>query len=95
MSLISWIVRILVILFLIRLLLRFLSGVARGYASPGPSQKPNQPATREGGQLVRDPNCGTYVPVGRALREGSGDNAVYFCSDACRNAWAARKTGVT
>lgn len=93
MSLISWIVRILVILFLIRLLVRFLSGVARGYAAPGPAQKPNQPATREGGQLMRDPNCGTYVAVGRALREGSGDDAVYFCSENCRKAWAARKTG--
>lgn len=95
MSLISWIVRILVILFLIRLVVRFLSGVARGYSAPRPAQKPNQPATREGGQLVRDPNCGTYVAVGRALRQGTGDHAEYFCSENCRNAWAARKTGVT
>ena len=95
MNLIVWIVRILVILFVIRLVFRFLAGVARGYAAPRPAQKPNHPATREGGQLMRDPNCGTYVVVGRALREGSGDNAVYFCSETCRNAWAARKTGVT
>ena len=93
MNLIGWIVRILVILFIIRLVLRFLGGVVRGYSAPGASSRPNHPATREGGQLVRDPNCGTYVAVGRALREGSGDNAVYFCSETCRNEWAARKTG--
>jgi hypothetical protein len=93
MPLISWIFRILLILFVIRLVVRFLSGVARGYNAPRPGHKPNQPATREGGQLVRDPNCGTYVAVGRALRGGSGDNAEYFCSETCRNAWAARKTG--
>ena len=93
MILISWIFRILVILLVVRLVLRFLGGVMTGYSAPGPSRKPNQPATREGGHLVRDPNCGTYVPVGRALRDGSGDNAVYFCSETCRNAWAARKTG--
>lgn len=91
----GWIFRILVILFVIRLLLRFLAGVTRGASAPKSAPKPNQPATREGGHLVRDPNCGTYVAVGRALREGSGDNAVYFCSETCRNAWAARKTGVT
>src|SRR5687768_16791031 len=90
----GWILRILVILFVIRLLFRFLAGVTGGLSgAPGPPPKPNQPATREGGHLVRDPNCGTYVAVGRALREGSGDNAVYFCSETCRNAWAARKTG--
>lgn len=93
MNLIGWIFRILVILFIIRLLLRFLYRLAGAGAAPGPSHKPNQPATREGGHLVRDPNCGTYVAIGRALREGSGDNAVYFCSETCRNAWAARKTG--
>jgi len=93
MNLIGWIIRILLILFVLRLLLRFFAGVVRGYSAPGPSSRPNQPATREGGQLVRDPNCGTYVAVGRALREGSGDNAVYFCSEDCQKAWAARKTG--
>ena len=90
---ISWILRILIILFIIRLVLRFLSRMTGASAGPRPSQKPNQPATREGGQLVRDPNCGTYVPMARALREGSGDNAVYFCSDTCRTAWATRKSG--
>jgi YHS domain-containing protein len=95
MALISWIVRALVILFVIRIGLRFLGGVLTGYSAPGPSPKSNQPATREGGHLVRDPNCGTYVPMGRALREGSGNNAVYFCSETCRNAWAGRKSGVT
>jgi hypothetical protein len=92
MTLISWILRILLILFVIRIALRFLTGLSGATGAPIPSSRPNQPATREGGHLVRDPNCGTYVAVGRALREGSGDNAVYFCSETCRNAWAARKT---
>ena len=93
MILITWIFRILVILFVVRLLLRFLYGLAGGARAPRSAPKPNQPVTREGGQLVRDPNCGTYVPIGRALREGSGDKALYFCSEKCRDAWAARKAG--
>ena len=95
MILIAWIFRILVILFIVRLVLRFLYSMAGGRndGPRRPTSKPNQPATREGGQLVRDPNCGTYIPIGRALREGSGANAVYFCSETCRNAWATRKVG--
>jgi hypothetical protein len=90
MLLISWIVRILVILFLVRLVLRFFAGATRQAGAPRTSRTP---ATREGGHLVRDPNCGTYVPVARALQSGSGDAAVYFCSDTCRQAWATRKAG--
>ena len=92
MNAIVWIFRILLILFLVRLVMRFLGGVITGYSAPGPSRK-STPATREGGHLVRDPNCGTYVAIGRALRQGSGDNTVYFCSEGCRNAWIARKAG--
>jgi uncharacterized protein len=92
MTLIGWIIRVLAILFLVRLVLRFFAGIARGASSPAPGQS-RKPATREGGHLVRDPHCGTYVPIGRALRDGSGEAAAYFCSEACRQAWGARKTG--
>lgn len=93
MALIAWIVRTLVILFLIRIVLRFLTGLGQGAAAPGQARTPNQPSTREGGHLVRDPQCGTYVPMARAIRAGSGDGAIYFCSDTCRQAWAHRKAG--
>jgi hypothetical protein len=94
MALIGWIFRVLAILFLVRIVLRFFAGLTGATPSPGPTRRPNQPATREGGHLVRDPHCGTYVPIARAIREGAGDHAVYFCSDACRTAWvAARKAG--
>lgn len=91
MALIGWIIRILAVLFLIRLVLRMFAGTRRRPAAPGPSRTP---ATREGGHLVRDPHCGTYVPIARALRSGPAADPVYFCSTACRDAWsAARKAG--
>ncbi|MEO6222007.1 MAG: hypothetical protein ABIP90_02070 [Vicinamibacterales bacterium] len=93
MALILWIFRILLILFVIRIVLRFLSRLTGGPSAARTTQKPKQPGTIEGGQLVRDPNCGTYVAVGRALSEGSGDNVVFFCSEDCRHAWATRKAG--
>ena len=90
MAFLGWIIRIIAVLFAVRLVLRLFAGLLR----PAPAQRASsKTATREGGHLVRDPNCGTYVPVARALKSGAGDGAVYFCSDTCRTAWAARKAG--
>jgi hypothetical protein len=44
---------------------------------------------RLGGELVRDPQCGTYVPKNKALAVGSGDATLYFCSAACHDAYTA------
>jgi hypothetical protein len=41
-----------------------------------------------GGELVRDPQCGTYVPKARALTVGTGEKILYFCSAACRDAYS-------
>jgi YHS domain-containing protein len=86
-----WIVRALAILLLIRIILRSLFGsrrpAARAQGAPGPGGRP-QAQERIGGELVRDPNCGTYIPKARALVVGSGDAAQYFCSTECREAYA-------
>jgi uncharacterized protein len=92
MQLLGWIFRILLILFIIRLVLRFLAGAMRPSAPP-PPRAPRTPPTIEGGQLVRDPHCGTYIPISRALRSGPASDPVYFCSAACRDAWASGKAG--
>lgn len=95
MAVLGWIVRIVVVLFAVRLLLRFLASLRGGAAGPAPAQRRSRgPMTREGGRLVRDPQCGTHLPESSALRVGSGANAVYFCSTACRDQWsAARRAG--
>jgi len=85
-----WIVRALAILLLIRMILRGLFGsrpsAARPKGGPGPGGPPRG-QERIGGELVRDPNCGTYIPKTRALVVGSGDSAQYFCSTECRDAY--------
>jgi uncharacterized protein len=83
---IIWIVRILAVLLLVRMILSALFGARRkkstsGSRGPGPAQE------RLGGELVRDPNCGTYVPKARAVISGSGDAALYFCSATCCDAY--------
>ena len=91
MRILFWIVRALAILLLIRIIFRGLFGsrpsAARTQGGPVPGAGPRA-QERIGGELVRDPNCGTYIPKARALVVGSGDAAEYFCSTECRDAYA-------
>ena len=41
------------------------------------------PARLKGEEMVRDPECGTYVVKGRAVTRRIGGAAVFFCSDSC------------
>jgi YHS domain-containing protein len=85
MLLLLWILRALIILLILRYLVAFFG--RRGPASmPRASRKP---AVRAGGTLVRDPQCGTYVPESTAFSISRGGATRYFCSAACRDAWAA------
>jgi uncharacterized protein len=47
--------------------------------------------TRQGEDMVRDPQCGTYVPRGDAVEKTVGGQKHYFCSDRCRDAFVAKK----
>jgi len=85
-----WVVRALAILLLIRMILHALFGArraARTQGAPGAGARARA-QERIGGELVRDPNCGTYIPKARALVVGSGEAAQYFCSTECRDAYA-------
>ncbi len=98
MAILGWILRILAVLLIVRLIFRFLGGLMRGLSGEGQASAPRggrrSSEPRVGGRLVRDPQCGTHVPEANAIRVGSGDTAVYFCSTTCRDQWsAARRAG--
>ena len=79
-----WILRVLIVLFVLRLLLRAI--FPRGIGAPGAAGGPRRTRTeRIGGELVRDPQCGTYIPKARAVVSGTGSKALYFCSTTCRD----------
>ncbi|MEO7190386.1 MAG: hypothetical protein ABI051_04970 [Vicinamibacterales bacterium] len=81
-----WILRILVIMMVLRMIIRSVTGRRR----PAPAaRRPAPRAERPGGTLVRDPQCGTYIPEAKALTLGKGPAALHFCSAACRDKWAA------
>lgn len=93
MALLTWIVRTLVILLILRVVLRLLMPAAAGSRAGARRANPGK-LERAGGALVRDPYCGTYVPQSRALKVGLGANVQYFCSAACRDAFAAAHDSV-
>jgi YHS domain-containing protein len=48
---------------------------------------PPPPAERSsrGEEMVRDPECGTYVPRSDAVRGEKAGRELYFCSARCRD----------
>jgi hypothetical protein len=83
---IGWLFRILLALIILRLVLRAVLGDRRPRARQAP---PRKRVERAGGQLVRDPQCGTYVPQSRAIVAGRGATALHFCSTGCRDQYLA------
>jgi hypothetical protein len=89
-----WIFKIFLVLFLFRLI-RNAFAPAPAQKRPGPSGggRP-QAVERQGGQLVRDPQCGTFVPVSTSIQLSSGKSTLYFCSTTCRDAYRQAQSSV-
>jgi len=77
--------RILIVLFVLRLVLRFLAAAVQGYRE-GPRRPP--PAV----EMVRDRVCGTFLPRTRALAARVDGREQHFCSEACREKALAAAT---
>ena len=88
---VTWIIRILLVLFLIRLVMRAIHRLT-GAQQPRRGRAP-QPIERAGGALVRDPQCGTYIPESNAMTLRSGGETKFFCSAACRDTWVGARRG--
>ena len=96
MTFLTWVVRVLVVLLLIRLAVQLFRGALGSSGRPTSKRSATKPPERIGGALVKDPQCGTFVPKDRAIVHGRGDAAEYFCSTSCRDQWltgATRATG--
>jgi YHS domain-containing protein len=71
-----------VLFYVVRSLLR---SIMEGFRStPGPQSAARQPpAARSGGELKKDPVCGTYVSTAASITRTVKGEVLYFCSKEC------------
>jgi YHS domain-containing protein len=55
-----------------------------------PGGKKPAAGTRDGEEMVRDPQCGTYLPRSDAVTAVIQGRTHHFCSAACREAFTAK-----
>jgi YHS domain-containing protein len=53
--------------------------------APGPSGPPPAPREQSGGELKKDPVCGTFVAVASSVKRNVDGEVIHFCSTACRD----------
>ena len=52
-------------------------------AGGSPGSRPSSPPS--GGELKKDPVCGTFISTATAFQKSVGGQTVYFCSTQCRD----------
>jgi YHS domain-containing protein len=87
-----FVVILLASLLLITVLRSILGVIMRGVAdllkgepdkqAAAPQRRPEVPV---GGELKKDPVCGTFVSTATSLKKTTGGQTVYFCSPECRD----------
>jgi len=73
-----------VLFYVVRGLLR---SIIEGFRStPGPQSAAKQPPVlQSGGELRKDPVCGTYVSTASGITRKVNGEVLYFCSKECRD----------
>jgi len=59
----------------------------RGFSQMAGGGSPPAPAARQqsGGELKKDPVCGTFVAVASSIKSNVDGQVIHFCSTACRD----------
>ncbi len=47
--------------------------------------QPRRPSVPMGGELKKDPVCGTFIATSSAVQKTIGGEVYYFCSPQCRD----------
>lgn len=87
-----FVVVLLVSVLLITILRSVVSMITRGFSDlmkPQSPQSPHGPAVPMGGELKRDPVCGTYIAASASVRKIVKGETLYFCSPECRDKYPA------
>lgn len=81
----------LIIFLFVRSILRNVFGAAGTAARTAarPTAAPPQPTVVAGGELKKDPVCGTYVSTALSVTRSVDGQLVHFCSKSCRDKYRA------
>jgi YHS domain-containing protein len=86
---IRWLlVRFLVPLFVILIARSVIVTIIKTFSqtfTPAPPEPRKTSDSRAGGELKKDPVCGTYVSPGAAVSKRVKGELVHFCSNECRD----------
>lgn len=75
---------LLLFLFLRSIIVSFLSNRRRA------QNVPRQTPIQAGGELKKDPVCGTYVSVAASVTRSVNGQVLHFCSKECRDRYGVR-----
>jgi YHS domain-containing protein len=81
----TFLVEFLLPLLLFLLVRNMLRGFFAGSQPRRAMQQPQAPSVPLGGELKKDPVCGTYISAATALQEKVKGETLYFCSKECRD----------
>jgi YHS domain-containing protein len=75
---------------LVRAVIRSIFQGFKNAAAPPPQAAPRRaPAVQSGGELKKDPVCGTYVSTAVSVTKKIDGELVHFCSKECRDRYHA------
>jgi YHS domain-containing protein len=78
----------LLVLWVVRVILRSIFGGMNTQVAPKPV-RPVPTTDSAGGELKKDPVCGTYVSADTSVTKRINGQTVHFCSPACRDKYRA------
>jgi YHS domain-containing protein len=90
MRVLAWVMDAIILFMIVRAVMGMLKRRRPADQNAGSSPFSGKSQERIGGTLVRDPQCGTYIPEAGAIRVKQGDQTLYFCSTACRDAFQVK-----
>lgn len=64
-------------------------GLSSALNDSQPQDAQKKASQTPGGELKRDPVCGTFVPAATAVKKTVGAEVVHFCSVECRDKYQA------
>ena len=73
-------------LFIRQVVLLIMRALSLGSVATNPRQAPRE---QSGGELKKDPVCGTFVAVSSSIKRNVGGEVIHFCSTACRDKYQA------